>query len=154
MKQEPMQEDEMQNTPQRDPESIAVLWLNSTTIPKKDTKMAKVHMDAWGLPHFPGPSWSPFMDYRPHLPPPSCWPHGPHQPPRPSPFGLLSDDEAGRVPIRNNGTLPNKDPEMGKVSMDVRGLPHCPRLPSMPYHMEPPLSGFTGYGLPEPSPHL
>ncbi|XP_077930855.1 uncharacterized protein LOC144382257 [Halichoerus grypus] len=67
--------------------------------------------------------------------------------------GLWSDAETGASPMGNRGTEPPRDPGMSKVGTDVRGFPHAPRPPHMPYHMGQGLPGFTGYGPPAPPPH-
>ncbi|XP_077921694.1 uncharacterized protein LOC118555505 isoform X1 [Halichoerus grypus] len=67
--------------------------------------------------------------------------------------GLWSDAETGGSPMGNRGTEPPRDPGMSKVGTDVRGFPHAPRPPHMPYHMGQGLPGFTGYGPPPPPPH-
>ncbi|XP_064448685.1 transport and Golgi organization protein 1 homolog isoform X1 [Mirounga angustirostris] len=67
--------------------------------------------------------------------------------------GLWSDAETGGSPMGNRGTEPHRDPGMSKVGTDVRGFPHAPRPPHMPYHMGQGLPGFPGYGPPPPPPH-
>ncbi|XP_077930798.1 uncharacterized protein LOC118550307 [Halichoerus grypus] len=67
--------------------------------------------------------------------------------------GLWSDAETGGSPMGNRGTEPPRDPGMSKVGTDVRGFPHAPRPPHMPYHMGQGLPGFTGYGPPPPPLH-
>ena len=50
-------------------------------------------------------------------------------------------------------SCPNIFSSVLQVGTDVRGFPHAPRPPHMPYHMGQGLPGFTGYGPPAPPPH-